>query len=45
MECVGRGFESHMSVAFSSKKKLSQVLCYIVLLCLSIFLSIHATEV
>ena len=40
MECVGRGFESHMSVAFSSKKKLSQVLCCIVLLCVSIFLSV-----
>ena len=30
MECVGRGLESHMSVAFSLKKKLSQVLCCVV---------------
>ena len=34
IECVRRGFKSYLSAAFSLKKKLSQVLCCVVLLCL-----------
>ena len=38
LECVRRGFESHLSAAFSLEKFVSGlVLCCVVLLCLSLF--------
>ena len=45
LECVRRGFESHLSAAFSLEK-LSQVLCCVVLCCfaLSFFLSFSLFE-
>ena len=35
LECMRRGFESHLSAAFSLKK-LSQDLCCVVLLCIAL---------